>query len=124
MTLPDETRWITDVCFSGDGPTRPMRLQDGFTIQNMGTQQVWLVRDFIPAQVFRDNNKLKMWQYQYRNAFDHPWIAFHVFSDSTEWTSADFDVIHYFECENPDSISWKNVVVVIRAYQNCQRLHV
>ena len=111
VTLPDQTQWMTDVCFGGDGPTQPMRLEDGFTMLNMGTQEVRLVRDFIPGQVSRDD-KHKMWQYQYRNQSDHPWLKFHAFSDGIEWMPPDFDVLNYFEGENPDSISWKNVVVV------------
>lgn len=111
VRLPDETQWVTDVCFGGDGPTQPMRLEDGFTMLNIGTQEVRLVRDFLPGQVSHDD-KHKMWQYQYRNHSDHPWLEFHAFSDCIEWMPPDFDVLNYFEGENPDSISWNNVVVV------------
>lgn len=83
VTFSDSSRWVSDVCFGGDGPAQPMQLVECSTIRNMGTQDARLIRDFIPGQVSRASEH-KMWQCQCRNSEDRPWTAFYSFSDRVE----------------------------------------
>lgn len=52
VTLPDGSRWSSDVGFGGDGPTAPLRLvdvDDAVGLQNLGAQRVRIAR-----RVFRE----------------------------------------------------------------------
>jgi arylamine N-acetyltransferase len=79
VTLADGTRWHVDVSFGGDGATKPLPLVDGAITSNIGTQELRLIRDFIPGQTELDPER-KLWVYQYRNSEAHSWNAFYAFS--------------------------------------------
>jgi len=64
VTLSDGSRWTVDVGFGGDGATRPLPLVEGHVTRNLGTQDVRLVRDFIPEQTQRSDPERKLWIYQ------------------------------------------------------------
>ena len=49
MTLEDGTRWMVDVGFGGDGASKPIALAEGPITRNIGTQEIRLVRDWIPG---------------------------------------------------------------------------
>ncbi|KAI3542634.1 hypothetical protein CSPX01_06839 [Colletotrichum filicis] len=95
FSFPDGSRWVSDVCFGGDGPTQPMLLAEGSTIRNMGTQ-----------------DEHKMWQYQYRNNEELPWQTFYCFSDAVEWLPPDFGVVNCFTGSNPESSAVTMLCVV------------
>ncbi|QPC71962.1 hypothetical protein HYE68_002714 [Fusarium pseudograminearum] len=111
VTFSDSSRWVSDVCFGGDGLTQPMQLVEGSMIRNMGTQDARLIRDFIPGQSSRAP-ELKMWQYQCRNSEDRPWTAFYSFSDRVEWLPADVSVVNCFTSASPDSAAVTSVCAV------------
>src|ERR1700753_1694269 len=67
VTLPDNTRWMVDVGFGGDGATKPLPLIEDHITRNIGTQDIRLTRDFLPDQTERTPDR-KLWVYQYRNS--------------------------------------------------------
>lgn len=93
VTLDDETRWHVDVGFGGDGPTQPLKMEDGYSIRNMGTQDIRLTHDFLPEQTSRLEHQ-KHWIYSYRNGPDKPWNAYYAYTDA-EYFPIDFDLINY-----------------------------
>lgn len=111
VTFSDGSRWATDVCFGGDGPTQPMKLMEESTIRNMGTQDARLIRDFIPSQVSRAPEH-KMWQYQCRNSEAKPWQTFYSFSDAVEWLPPDFGVVNCFTGVSLESSAMTMVCMV------------
>ncbi|KAK3307889.1 arylamine N-acetyltransferase 2 [Chaetomium strumarium] len=100
-------RYVVDVGFGGDGMTLPMPLVDGLVHHNsVGTQQIRLVRDFIPDQRFRDESRgaQKMWIYQVRNGgAEREWVSFFAFHDQFEFTEPDFAVVNWYTSQSPES---------------------
>jgi len=101
VTLPDGTKWMVDVAFGGDGATKPVPLVENHVLQNLGTQEIRLMREHIPAQVDR-RPETKMWVYQYRNSTVQPWNSFYAFYE-VEFTEADYKVMNWFTGYSPDS---------------------
>lgn len=112
VTFPDNTRWMVDAGFGGDGASKPLLLVEGHVTSNIGTQDVSLVRDFIPAQTNRSSDDRKLWIYQYRNAEDKPWNSFFAFSDAVEFLPADFHVMNTYTGGHPESFQTFTVLVV------------
>ncbi|KAF7554112.1 hypothetical protein G7046_g6910 [Stylonectria norvegica] len=111
VTLPDNTRWVIDVSFGGDGPTRPMALVEGAVWRNMGTQDARLIRDFIPGQTELTPGR-RLWLYQCRNGPELPWTSFYSFSDAVEWLPEDFEVLNAYTGGSPRSFQLSTVLVV------------
>ncbi|KAH8676064.1 arylamine N-acetyltransferase 4 [Xylariales sp. PMI_506] len=103
-------RWSVDVAFGGDGPTEPLPLVPGRVHQNLGTQQVRLVRDWLPPQLHR-TEATKYWVYEYRNAIDLPWNAFYAFTE-LEFTPMDWEVVNWYTHVNTNSFQTHRVLVV------------
>ncbi|KAF4988584.1 hypothetical protein FGRMN_9704 [Fusarium graminum] len=111
VTLPDNSRWVIDASFGGDGPTRPMPLVEGAEWRNMGTQDARLIKDFISGQTELTSGR-KLWIYQCRNSPDQPWNSFYAFSHSVEWLPADFEISNCYTGTSPHSFQTKTVLVV------------
>ncbi|KFA60197.1 hypothetical protein S40285_07568 [Stachybotrys chlorohalonatus IBT 40285] len=111
VTLADGTRWMIDVGFGGDGPTKPVPLDDGKTIHNMGTQEARVVRDFIPGQTDFAPER-RWWLYQCRNGPDKEWVSSHCFHDQVEWQMDDFLVTNHYVNYYPTCLVVSNVLVV------------
>lgn len=109
VTLADNTRWVLDVSFGGDGPTRPVPMVEGTEWRNMGTQDARLIRDFIPGQTELTAGR-RLWIYQCRNAPDQPWASYYAFSHAVEWLAADFDVVN--QATSTKSFQTTTVLVV------------
>lgn len=92
LELPDGVQYHVDAAFGGDGPTRPLRLISGYTIQNMGTQEVRLIHGNISKQ---SRPEQKLWMYQYRNGQDKEWNSFYSFGEF-EFFQEDFEVINRY----------------------------
>jgi arylamine N-acetyltransferase len=113
VTLSDNTRWMVDVSFGGDGPTAPIQLRENApAIRNLGTQDARLVRDFIPGQTERTPPERRFWIYQHRNSGDQPWHDNYCFTDAVEWLPADFDIINCFTGHSAASFQTTTVLVV------------
>ena len=88
-----------------------MRLVDGSTIRNMGTQDARLIRGFMPGQVSRAAEHA-MWQYQYRNSNTQDWQTSYCFNDTVEWLPKDFDVVNCFTGGSLESTAVTSMCVV------------
>jgi hypothetical protein len=84
---------MVDVGFGGDGASKPLPLIEGHITRNIGTQDIRLVRDFIPSQTERTPER-KLWIYQYRNNIEKPWNSFYAFSDLVEFLPADYHIMY------------------------------
>ncbi|KAI1862935.1 hypothetical protein JX265_008981 [Neoarthrinium moseri] len=102
-------RYAVDVAFGGDGPTAPLPLVPGYIHQNLGAQQVRLVRDWIPAQVHRTEES-KSWIYQYRNGEDREWNSYYCFTE-TEFTPDDWEVVNWYTSLNSNSFQTTMVLI-------------
>ncbi|KAK0727015.1 arylamine N-acetyltransferase-like protein 1 [Lasiosphaeria miniovina] len=118
-------KYALDVGFGGDGPTLPMPLTAGLVHHNsIGTQEVRLVREFLPFQRRRrpgysgagvetdGDASLMHWVYQYRNDADRPWVACYAFSEF-EFGEADFHIVNYFTSKAPTSFQSYTPVAVL-----------
>lgn len=110
VTLPDGTKWMVDVAFGGDGATKPMPLVENEILRNLGTQEIRLVKDHIPAQVDR-RLETRMWIYQYRNSSEQAWNSFYAFYEA-EFTEADYKVMNWFTGHSPDSPQTWGLLVI------------
>lgn len=111
VTLPDNSRWVMDASFGGDGPTQPMPLVEGAEWVNMGTQDARLIKDFIPGQTELTSGR-RLWIYQCRNSRDQPWTSFYSFSHSVEWLPADFEISNCYTGTSPRSFQTTTVLIV------------
>ena len=103
VIFPDGSRYHADVAFGGDGATKPMPLVQDQKQTNLGTQEIRLIRDWIPAQVHHTEES-KNWIYQYRNGPSLEWNSFYAFVEH-EFTPNDWEVVNYFASTNPEH-SW------------------
>lgn len=94
VQLPSGTEYHVDAAFGGDGPTRPLPLIPGLVSQNLGTQEVRLVRGYMDKQTRRDRDR-EVWIYQYRNDAAREWNSFYSFTE-TEFFQEDFEVMNRF----------------------------
>lgn len=100
------------MAFGGDGPTEPIELREGASIENLGTQDARLVRGFIPGQSEQDDPERRWWIYECRNGEDKPWHSFYCFSDKVEWSVQDFGVSNWFTGHSPESFQTITVLAV------------
>ena len=102
---------MVDVGFGGDGATKPIPLIDGWSTHNIGTQEIRLVKDFIPGQTVQTPER-KLWVYQYRNSPERPWNSFYAFSELVEFLPPDFDIMNWYTGSNPESFQTFTALVV------------
>jgi arylamine N-acetyltransferase len=101
---------MLDVGFGGDGATKPVPLIENHPIHNLGTQEIQLIKDHIPAQANR-SEYTKLWIYQYRNGKEQPWNSFYAFPE-TEFLQADYEVMNWYTGSNPTSFQTFTCLVV------------
>lgn len=110
VTLPSGSKYMIDVGFGGDGATKPIPMIPGQAVQNLGAQEVRLVRDHIPNQLVR-TEETKLWIYQYRNSHDSDWNSFYAFSES-EFLESDFVIMNWYTSTSPNSFQRFCMLVV------------
>ncbi|KZL64689.1 Arylamine N-acetyltransferase [Colletotrichum tofieldiae] len=110
VTLPDDSKYMVDVAFGGDGATKPMPMIHGHVVHNLGPQEVRLVRDHITNQVHRTETS-KLWIYQYRNGYGKEWHSFYAFPEF-EFLEPDFKVMNWYTSTSPDSFQRFSPLVV------------
>ena len=101
VTLSSGATYAVDVAFGGDGPTQPLLLSDGYTIRNLGTQEVRLIHDYIPEQLSRLPHQ-KLWMYQYRSNPSLSWNPFYALAE-TEFFPPDFGGMNFDLSQKEDS---------------------
>ena len=92
VELPTGVKYHVDAAFGGDGPTQPLQLVPGYTIRNLGTQEVRLIYGNMPKQ---SRPEQKVWIYQYRNSADKEWNSFYSFGEF-EFFQDDFEVMNRY----------------------------
>ncbi|KAF2648983.1 cysteine proteinase [Lophiostoma macrostomum CBS 122681] len=110
VTLPTGQSYMLDVGFGGDGATKPVPLTEGHAIHNLGTQEIRLIKDHIPAQANRSEHT-KLWIYQYRNGKEQDWNSFYAFPE-TEFLQADYEVMNWYTGSNPTSFQTFTCLVI------------
>ncbi|KAL0929906.1 arylamine n-acetyltransferase 1 [Colletotrichum truncatum] len=110
VTFSDGSKYHADVAFGGDGATMPMPLVEGLVHENLGTQQIRLVREWLPSQVLRVESS-KLWIYQYRNREAADWNSFYAFPE-IEFLEPDWGVVNHWMSTHRDSNQVKNLLVV------------
>lgn len=110
VTLPNGSKYHSDVAFGGDGPTAPLPLTDGHVHYNLGAQEVRLIRDWIPTQTHRTEAS-KLWTYQFRNDHDLDWLSFYAFPE-IEFLQADWNVLNLWMNTHEESQHVKDVLCV------------
>lgn len=111
VTLSDGTRWHVDVGFGGDGATKPLPLVEDAITQNIGTQEIRLIRDFIPGQTMCSPER-KLWIYQYRNNQEQAWNSFYAFSDTVEFLPQDYEIMNWYTGSHKESFQTFTVLIV------------
>lgn len=101
---------MVNVAFGGDGATKPVPLVHGQIVQNLGSQEIRLVRDHISTQVHRTESS-KLWIYQYRNGVEKDWNSFYAFPEF-EFLEADFKVMNWYTSTSPESFQRYSPLVV------------
>jgi arylamine N-acetyltransferase len=109
VTLASGERWMLDVAFGGDGPTKPLPLISEYVTQNLGTQEVRLIHSTIPQQL---EQAPKLWIYQYRNGKDRDWNSFYAFPEM-EFFQADFEIMNFFTSQYGGTINFQKTTVLI-----------
>ncbi|KAI1421034.1 hypothetical protein F5Y12DRAFT_770274 [Xylaria sp. FL1777] len=106
----DGAKYHVDIAFGGDCATLPMPLVDGLVHQNIGAQQIRLVRDWIPTQLKRTEES-KLWIYEYRNGADREWNPFYCFT-LVEFIPNDWEVVNVYASTSPKSWQTKTVITI------------
>ncbi|KAI1073639.1 cysteine proteinase [Whalleya microplaca] len=104
------SKFHIDIGFGGDGATMPMPLIDGLIHQNIGTQQIRLVRDWISTRTKR-TEETKLWIYQYHNDVDRDWNSFYAFPE-LESMPADWEVVNWYTSTHPKSLQTYTVLAI------------
>jgi len=108
VTLPDGSKWMMDAGFGGDGATKPVPLVHGQAVQNLGTQEIRLMRSNLDEQ---QDRSMLYWVYEYRNHPTAEWNAYYAFPE-WEFSEADFGIVNFYASNSPESIQKLNVLVV------------
>jgi arylamine N-acetyltransferase len=108
VTLSDETQYLADVGYGGNGPKVPLPLISGSVVHNLGTQDLRLVRE---TTIGLSDGQQGRWIYQFRNAEDQAWAIGYSFTD-IKFTLKDFEVMNFFTSRSPDSFLTTKILVV------------
>jgi arylamine N-acetyltransferase len=108
VTLASGERWMLDVAFGGDGPTKPLPLISEHVTQNLGAQEVRLIYGTIPQQLEQTQ---RLWIYQYRNGKDKDWNSFYAFPE-LEFFQADFEIMNFFTSQSTRSFQTTTVLII------------
>ena len=112
VTLADNTQYVVDVSYGGDGPTQPMPLVEDQVFRNLGSQEARLNYDHIPGQTQLTPGR-RLWIYQGRNSPELPWMSFYCFTHTIEWLPNDFEVSNCFTSTHSTS-PMANMVLVVK----------
>ncbi len=108
VTLESGEKWMLDVAFGGDGPTKPLPLISEHVTRNLGTQEVRLIYGTIPQQLEQTQ---KLWIYQYRNGEGKDWNSFYAFPE-LEFLHADFEIMNFFTSQSTRSFQTSTVLII------------
>ncbi|KXJ89039.1 hypothetical protein Micbo1qcDRAFT_196924 [Microdochium bolleyi] len=122
-TNPDGTthttyqRYHVDIAFGGDGALLPMPLTPGLVHDNLGAQQIRLVKEYISTQTHRPQDaagaeRHKLWIYQYRNGPDQEWSSYYCFPE-IEFMAMDWEVVNWWTSTNERSLQTRRPLCIL-----------
>lgn len=92
VTLADGSKYVLDVGFGADGPTRPLPLLEGIVSQGIVPQELRLVRENIPANT---DPSQRLWIYQTRHTLTDSWSPKYCFSE-VEFLPQDYALMNFY----------------------------
>lgn len=108
VTLADGGKYMLDVGFGADGPTRPLPLLEGIVCQGIAFQELRLVRENIPANT---DPSQRLWIYQTRHTSSDSWSPKYCFSE-VEFLPQDYAMMNFYTSQcNSCWFTYKIVVV-------------
>ena len=87
----DGTKYLVDVGFGKNGPTRPMPLVDGIICNGIRPQSLKLQYTNIPENT---DPFQRLWVYQYRKDDESPWLIQYCFTE-LEFLPQDYAIMNY-----------------------------
>ncbi|KAL2840709.1 hypothetical protein BJX68DRAFT_184115 [Aspergillus pseudodeflectus] len=95
----DQRRYMVDVGFGNNVPTRPLPLEENTVSINIAPSEMRLIKDSLPELV---DQTQKFWIYQIRFSSDSVWIPIYAFSE-VEFLPQDFAMMNYQTYQLPSS---------------------
>ena len=107
-------RYVADVGFGGDGAIQPLLLTDDQLTQNLGFQEMRLIKTGL--DLFSDSDQ-KIWIYQTRNGEDKPWQSNYCFPE-IEFLPQDYEVMSRWTSTHPESFLTHTITAVRMLMRN------
>ena len=114
ITLPDGQKYMLDVGFGSDGPTRPLPLVHGQVLQGILPQELRLVRENIAENTDPDQ---KLWIYQRRYSPEDEWNSTYCFTE-VEFLPQDYEMMNFWTSQSRKSMFTSRVVAVKMIMEN------
>ena len=108
VKLSDGVKYMVDVGFGSDGPTRPLPLEAGIIWKGISQQEMRLLYENIPPN---SDPGQRLWIYQYRYSSTEEWVSAYCFTE-LEFLPGDYDVMNFWTSHSPKSWFLRKIVVV------------
>ena len=113
VTLPDGRKYMVDVGFGSDGPTRPLplvnSLDTGDTIPGIGPQQLRLIYSNIAPNT---DPHQRLWISQRRQTPDDEWSAAYCFVE-LEFLPQDYSIMNFWTSQSK-SVFFTHTIVSVK----------
>lgn len=110
VKLSDGVKYMVDVGFGSDGPTRPLPLEVGSIWKGGSPHEMRLVHENIPPN---SDPGQRLWIYQYRYSSTEEWVSAYCFTE-LEYLLKDYEVMNFWTSHSPESWFLQKIVVVKR----------
>ena len=114
ITLVNGQKYMLDVGFGADGPTRPLPLTNALETHDafagIDAQQLRLVHTSLPLSLSDPTQKL--WVYQRRASLDSEWRGAYAFSEM-EFLPRDYEMMNFWTSQSR-SVFFTYAVVVVK----------
>ncbi|GAQ36142.1 N-terminal acetyltransferase [Aspergillus tubingensis] len=115
VTLADNSNYMLDVGYGGDGPTTPLPLvHTPIPIHNIGTQEICLQKNGESSgdrSHSANDPSTNAWTYQFRNGSEQAWRVGYAFHE-LEFFPRDFEVMNFYTSQNPTSFLTQRLLVI------------
>ncbi len=92
VTLAEGSKYMLDVGFGADGPTRPLPLLERTRFPGIAPQELRLVKENIPANT---DPSQRLWVYQTRHTPSDSWSPKYCFSE-VEFLPQDYAMMNFY----------------------------
>jgi arylamine N-acetyltransferase len=114
VTIPDGQKYMLDVGFGNDGPTRPLPLSHGVVSQGILPQELRLVRENLAQNTDPDQ---MLWIYQRRYSPKDEWTSVYCFTE-LEFLPQDYEVMNFWTSQSRRSWFTYGIIVVKMIMEN------